>query len=72
MVGRLVHYAADAVLISAVLAGIRRSTGLTFKQESIESKEIRSGINTYLGIGERVFDFGASILASTSYFERKL
>jgi hypothetical protein len=28
MLGKIVHYTADAVLISAVLAGIKRSTGL--------------------------------------------
>lgn len=28
--GRLTHYAFDAVLISAFLAGVRRSTGLTY------------------------------------------
>jgi hypothetical protein len=27
--GRLTHYAFDAVLISAFLAGVKRSTGLT-------------------------------------------
>ena len=27
VLGRLVHYAADAVLVSTVLAGIKRSTG---------------------------------------------
>lgn len=30
MLGRLVHIGFDAVLISALLAGIRRSTGLTY------------------------------------------
>lgn len=28
--GRLTHYAFDAILISAFLAGIKRSTGLTY------------------------------------------
>ncbi len=28
--GRITHYAVDAVLISAFLAGVRRSTGLTY------------------------------------------
>jgi hypothetical protein len=28
--GRLTHYAFDAVLISAFLAGVKRSTGLTY------------------------------------------
>ncbi|KAI4738196.1 hypothetical protein E4T44_15223, partial [Aureobasidium sp. EXF-8845] len=29
VLGRLTHYAFDAVLISAFLAGVKRSTGLT-------------------------------------------
>ncbi|KAJ5337734.1 hypothetical protein N7520_005016 [Penicillium odoratum] len=29
MFGRLTHYAFDAVLFSAFLAGVKRSTGLT-------------------------------------------
>ncbi|KAI9706506.1 MAG: hypothetical protein M1836_003512 [Candelina mexicana] len=30
VLGRLTHYAFDAVLISAFLAGVKRSTGLTY------------------------------------------
>ncbi|KAJ1993613.1 hypothetical protein H4R33_000614 [Dimargaris cristalligena] len=71
MVGKLIHYAADAVLISAVLAGIRRSSGLTFKTDSIESKEFRSVIESFLNIGEKTIDFGTSILSTTSFFERR-
>lgn len=29
MLGRLVHYSVDAVLLSTVLAGVRRSSGFT-------------------------------------------
>ncbi|KAJ5735378.1 DUF1748-domain-containing protein [Penicillium malachiteum] len=31
MLGRLTHYAFDAVLFSAFLAGVKRSTGLTYE-----------------------------------------
>ncbi|PSK50320.1 hypothetical protein B9Z65_264 [Elsinoe australis] len=30
VLGRLTHYAFDAVLLSAFLAGVKRSTGLTY------------------------------------------
>ena len=30
MLGKLVHYTADAVLVSTVLAGVRRSSGFTY------------------------------------------
>lgn len=31
MIGRLVHYTVDAVLLSTVLAGVRRSTGFRYE-----------------------------------------
>ncbi|RUO96768.1 hypothetical protein BC936DRAFT_141481 [Jimgerdemannia flammicorona] len=31
MLGKLIHYTADAILVSAVLAGIKRSTGLGYR-----------------------------------------
>lgn len=30
MIGRLVHYTVDAVLVSTVLAGVKRSSGFTY------------------------------------------
>ncbi|KAL2798928.1 hypothetical protein BJX66DRAFT_333602 [Aspergillus keveii] len=61
--GRITHIAFDAVLISAFLAGVKRSTGLT--------KDIKNWINKYLGVGEWVMDQSVAVLSSTSYFERK-
>ncbi|XMA11877.1 hypothetical protein WAI453_004668 [Rhynchosporium graminicola] len=72
--GRLTHYAFDAVLISAFLAGMRRSTGLTpsFKKESItENKDINVYIEKYLGVGEWVMDQSVAIAGSSGWFERK-
>ncbi|KAJ9075218.1 hypothetical protein DSO57_1038122 [Entomophthora muscae] len=37
MFGRIFHIAADAALVSAVLAGIKHSTGLTLDTEQIAS-----------------------------------
>lgn len=34
--GRLFHYAVDAVLVSTVLAGVRRSSGFTYVQSISE------------------------------------
>lgn len=36
--GRLTHYAFDAVLLSAFLAGVKRSTGLTYVQSISPSR----------------------------------
>lgn len=74
VLGRLTHYAFDAVLISAFLAGIKRSTGLTprFESDKIsESKELKKWVDTYLGVGEWVMDQSVAILGSSGYFERR-
>jgi len=74
VLGRLTHYAFDAVLISAFLAGIKRSTGLTpsVRSEKIsDSPEVKKWVDNYLGVGEWVMDQSVAILSSTSWFERK-
>ncbi|KAE8150508.1 hypothetical protein BDV25DRAFT_110264 [Aspergillus avenaceus] len=74
MFGRLTHYAFDAVLFSAFLAGVKRSTGLTPSLQSdkiTDNKDFKKWIDNYLGVGEWVMDQSVAILGSTSYFERK-
>ncbi|KAK7423974.1 hypothetical protein QQZ08_008798 [Neonectria magnoliae] len=73
-VGRLTHYAFDAVLISAFLAGMKRSTGLTpsFKTDAVagENKDLNGWIHKYLGVGEWVMDQSVAIAGSSGFFER--
>ncbi|KAF8852819.1 DUF1748-domain-containing protein, partial [Acephala macrosclerotiorum] len=70
--GRVAHYAFDAVLISTILAGMKRSTGLTFKKDTLtENKDVQSWIEKYLGVGEWVMDQSVAIAGSSPYFERK-
>ncbi|KAL2822735.1 DUF1748-domain-containing protein [Aspergillus cavernicola] len=74
MFGRITHYAFDAVLFSAFLAGVKRSTGLTPSLSSdkiTENKDFKKWIDNYLGVGEWVMDQSIAVLASTNYFERK-
>jgi len=72
VLGRLTHYAFDAVLISAFLAGMKRSTGLTFKKDALtENKEVNVWIDKYLGVGEWVMDQSVAIAGSSGWFERK-
>ena len=54
-----------------MLAGIKRSTGLTPKTSAIESKDIRSVVDRYLGFGEWVMDLSIGYVGSSSYFERR-
>jgi len=72
VLGRLTHYAFDAILISAFLAGVKRSTGLTFKSEKIaDSKELKNWVDKYLGVGEWVMDQSVAMMGSSSWFERR-
>ncbi|PYH98190.1 DUF1748-domain-containing protein [Aspergillus ellipticus CBS 707.79] len=72
VLGRLSHYAFDAVLISAFLAGVKRSTGLTLNSDKItENKDFKKWIDNYLGVGEWVMDQSVAVLGSTAWFERK-
>jgi len=74
VLGRLTHYAFDAVLISAFLAGIKRSTGLTpsVKTEKItDNKEAKKWVDSYLGVGEWVLDQSVAVMSASSWFERK-
>ncbi|KAK4177789.1 hypothetical protein QBC36DRAFT_345168 [Triangularia setosa] len=71
--GRLSHYAFDAVLISTILAGMKRSTGLTFQVDQIgeqESDPFRKFMNRYLGVGEWVMDQSVAIAGSSKWFKR--
>ncbi|KAI5855864.1 hypothetical protein BZA05DRAFT_389900 [Tricharina praecox] len=73
MLGKIAHYGFDAILISAFLAGVKRSTGLSLsiKTEKIESKEVRSAVDKYLNVGEWVMDQSIAFMGTSAYFERK-
>lgn len=71
MLGKLAHYGFDAILFSAFLAGVKRSTGLTLQTEKIESRDVRSALEKYLNIGEWMMDQSIAVMGSSSYFERK-
>ncbi|CAL1702068.1 unnamed protein product [Somion occarium] len=71
MFGSLIHLGIDAVLISAFLAGIKRSTGLTPRLSDVPNKDIRQILRSYLELGEYIFDFAVVIFGRSSSFERK-
>ncbi|KAG0044305.1 hypothetical protein BGZ83_010467 [Gryganskiella cystojenkinii] len=71
MISKIVHYAADAVLISAVLAGIKRSTGLSVATTKIENQDVRGYVEKYLAVGEWAVDQGTAFMSASQYFERK-
>ncbi|KAG0259036.1 hypothetical protein DFQ27_004329 [Actinomortierella ambigua] len=71
MLGKVVHYAADAILVSAVLAGIKRSTGLTVASNKIDNSDVRDAVDKFLGVGEWVVDQSILVMSASQYFERK-
>ncbi|KAL7282036.1 DUF1748-domain-containing protein [Trametes coccinea BRFM310] len=71
MLGTLIHWGIDAVLLSAFLAGIRRTTGLTPKLSDVPNKDVRQVLRSYLEFGEYVFDFAVVIFGRSSSFERR-
>ncbi|KAJ3807883.1 DUF1748-domain-containing protein, partial [Lentinula aff. lateritia] len=66
-----VHLGIDAVVISAFLAGVRRTTGLSPALSQVPNKDIRQLLRLYLEFGEYVFDFAVVIFGRSSSFERK-
>ncbi|KAI8336401.1 hypothetical protein EDC96DRAFT_524162 [Choanephora cucurbitarum] len=68
---KLIHYTFDAILITTLLAGIKRSTGLQLATSKIESSTIRSYIDKYLNLGEFIFDMSVAYLNQSSYFTKQ-
>ncbi|KAH9998824.1 hypothetical protein BJV74DRAFT_824033 [Russula compacta] len=70
VLGRLTHYAIDAILLSTVVAGVKRSTGFVPNTESISNPTIRSLTEQYLGLGETVFNALQGTAVTSPYFKR--
>ncbi|KDQ14752.1 hypothetical protein BOTBODRAFT_32507 [Botryobasidium botryosum FD-172 SS1] len=71
MLGKAIHLTFDALLISAFLAGVSRSTGLTPALHRVKNKEIRHWLQRYLEVGEYAFDFAVVFFGRSDSFERK-
>ncbi|KAG8973317.1 hypothetical protein FRC05_008861 [Tulasnella sp. 425] len=70
VLGRLMHYAADAVLVSTVLAGVRRSSGFQLDTSSITDATTRGLADKYFGIGESIFDILQATAVNSNYFKK--
>ena len=70
VLGRLAHYTLDAVLVSTVFAGVRRSSGFSPDASSISDPTVRSVTEKFLGVGETVFDMIQATAVNSSYFKR--
>nr|CAG8491570.1 5530_t:CDS:2 [Entrophospora candida]CAG8492618.1 372_t:CDS:2 [Entrophospora candida] len=70
VVGKIVHIAIDAVLISAVLAGIKKSTGYTVATNRIGNPDLRTAVTKFLTIGEVVVESSVTYISTSAYFEK--
>lgn len=61
----------DLVLISIILAGIHRNTGLVFDTAQLSSADFRKWFGKYLAFGESCYDRCVSLLRMTGYFKQK-
>ncbi|KAL7409706.1 DUF1748-domain-containing protein [Mrakia frigida] len=71
MFSTLIRLAVDALLVSAFLAGLKRSTGLTPAISKIGNKDVRVALTWYLEIGEYSFDFAQVFLGRSAFFVRE-
>ncbi|KAI8335135.1 hypothetical protein BC941DRAFT_431325 [Chlamydoabsidia padenii] len=71
MWSRVLHLSVDAILLSTILASIKRLTGIQPAVSKIGNKDIRGYVDQYLGIGEYVLDASILYLNHSSYFERR-
>ncbi|RLV92668.1 Nucleolar pre-ribosomal-associated protein 1 [Spathaspora sp. JA1] len=68
--GKLTHYSFDLVLISIILAGIHRNTGLQFDVSHFSSVDVRRYFGKYLAFGEACYDKVVSLLKYSGYFRQ--
>ncbi|KZO91144.1 DUF1748-domain-containing protein [Calocera viscosa TUFC12733] len=72
VLGRLVHYAADAVLISTLLAGVKRSSGFSPDTLLISDATTRSIVDKYLAVGDTIFDMVQATAVNSAYWKREV
>lgn len=61
----------DLVLISVILAGVHRNTGLVFDTANLSSADFRKWFGKYLAFGEACYDKVVSLLRLSGYFKQK-
>ncbi|KAI8391312.1 uncharacterized protein BYT42DRAFT_556460 [Radiomyces spectabilis] len=69
MLGKVVHYTIDALLISTTLAAIKRCSGI--QPVAPKDKEWGGYVQKYLSVGEWLLDTSILIMNNSAYFEKK-
>ncbi|CDH51208.1 predicted protein [Lichtheimia corymbifera JMRC:FSU:9682] len=70
MWSKFLHLTVDAMLVSTILAGVKRTAGLQPAVSKIPNKDIRGYVEKYLELGEWIFDSTLILMNSSSYFEK--
>ncbi|WWD19004.1 hypothetical protein CI109_103461 [Kwoniella shandongensis] len=70
VLGRLAHYAFDALALSTIIAGVKKTTGFTPATDLIPDSSIKSITDSYLGAGETIFQIVAGQAVTSQYFKR--
>ncbi|KAF7316973.1 Inositol polyphosphate phosphatase [Mycena chlorophos] len=65
--GRLFHFAFDAVLLSTLAAGVRRSSGFAPNTDTISEPNLRSAAERYLARRQ-----GTTVIVNTQSFRMHL
>ncbi|WVQ74821.1 hypothetical protein IAR50_004428 [Cryptococcus sp. DSM 104548] len=69
--GRLVHYAFDALAVSTILAGVKKTTGFSPATDLIPDSSLKSVTDSYLGVGHTIFDIVAGQSVTSQYFKKQ-
>ncbi|RSH88644.1 hypothetical protein EHS25_002871 [Saitozyma podzolica] len=70
VLGRLTHYAFDALAISAIFAGVKKSTGFAPATNLIPDSSIKSIADSYFSAGEVVFNMITGQAVTSQYFKK--
>jgi len=70
VLGRVFHYAFDALAVSAILAGVKKSTGYAPATNLIPDSSIKTVADSYFAAGETVYNIIAGQAVTSEYFKR--
>ncbi|ORX38609.1 hypothetical protein BD324DRAFT_621572 [Kockovaella imperatae] len=70
VLGRLMHYTFDALAISAVIAGVKKSTGFGPATDKIPDSSFKSIADSYFSAGEVIFNLAAGQAVTSDYFKK--
>ncbi|EJT51846.1 hypothetical protein A1Q2_03007 [Trichosporon asahii var. asahii CBS 8904] len=70
MLGRLFHLGFDAIAVSTILSGVKKTTGFAPDVEQIPEPTVRSVAQSYLSLGDSCFNFIAGQSVTSKYFTK--